>query len=83
MNAETPGEVRGPTAHGTLSAEERKDSITVNEMRAVIYSLEAFLPLSGRSKNLKEGGEIVKTRGTFRIRGLVFVPLGFGIFTTA
>jgi hypothetical protein len=76
VNAETPGEVRGPTAHGTLSAEERKDSITVNEMRAVIYSLEAFLPLSGRSKNLKEGGEIVKTRGIISNQGTCVCPLG-------
>jgi hypothetical protein len=58
VNAETPGEVRGPTAHGTLSAEERKDSITVNEMRAVIYSLEAFLPqLAGCSIRMMQDNQ--------------------------
>ena len=44
VNAETPGEARGPTAHGTLTAAQRKDAIAVNELRAVIWSLEAFLP---------------------------------------
>ena len=44
VDAERPGLVRGVRTHGQLSAEHRKDSITVNELRAVIWSLETFLP---------------------------------------
>lgn len=60
VNAENPGEVAGPTAHGQLSAEHRKDSITVNELRAVIWSLEAFLPqLKGCSVRMMQDNQAV------------------------
>ena len=45
INAERPGKgVQGPTTHGALTAEQQKDAITVNEMRAAIWAVEAFLP---------------------------------------
>jgi len=44
LNAEEPGHFRGPTAQGALSAEQQKDGIMVNEMRAAIWAVEAFLP---------------------------------------
>ena len=60
VNAESPGGVAGPTAHGELSAEDRKDSITVNELRAVIWSLEAFLPqLAGCSVRMMQDNQAV------------------------
>ena len=36
LNAEEPRHFRGPTAQGALSAEQHKDGIMVNEMRAAI-----------------------------------------------
>eukprot|EP01045_Picozoa_sp_COSAG04_P037245 COSAG04_NODE_9425_length_865_cov_4.533943_1_plen_100_part_00 len=50
VNAEKPGVVKGLRAHGELTAEHRQDSITVNEMRAVIWSM------------LVEGSSVLRTR---------------------
>jgi len=60
VNAEVPGEVAGPTAHGTLSVEQQKDTIAVNELRAAIWSVEAFLPqLKGCSVRMMQDNQAV------------------------
>ena len=60
VDAERPGLVRGVRTHGQLSAEHRKDSITVNELRAVIWSLETFLPqVSGTTVRMMQDNQAV------------------------
>lgn len=61
INAEQPGEnVPGPETHGALTAEQKKDAITVNEMRAAIWAVEAFLPqLQGCSLRMMQDNQAV------------------------